>query len=161
MLDTHKLTNITRMTKKSLNNKPLPIIRAQAQNLNHALDLEKNKIRIFLTIYRVERWTVEPKPLQCQNCNQLGHNKNVCPNPKACPLCTGNHIMNECRSRTQKCVNCSQKHPSLSRECEILKNRRKHMLPAPTVTEKNHDIEFNDDLVDLNELNIKRFRLSI
>lgn len=46
---------------------------------------------------------------RCFNCNAFGHSSRVCKSTLACPRCSENHRVADCKSDVLKCSNCSVK----------------------------------------------------
>ncbi|CAF1111422.1 unnamed protein product, partial [Brachionus calyciflorus] len=74
----YQIYDIKRITKKSLNNKPLPVLRAKVKNDEILKSLIKSGIRIGYSSFRIEEWKYEPKPLQCKKCNGFNHKSAEC-----------------------------------------------------------------------------------
>lgn len=69
-----------------------------------------------------------PKPLQCYNCQRIGHVKGVCTNSATCPRCAEPHSEQNCNATVLKCPNCQGAHsasskdcPKIRKECSVLK----------------------------------------
>lgn len=64
-----------------------------------------------------------PNPMRCKNCQLLGHTQKWWKNIPKCENCAlPPHIPEEC-TRTF-CANCSEEHPSSSKECKIFKQQK-------------------------------------
>ena len=77
-------------------------------------------VTICHSYYRVRPYV--GLPLQCFNCQRLGHTAESCKSKKRCLLCGGNHDKKECLINTStdfKCANCGWAHKANSRECLI------------------------------------------
>ena len=42
----------------------------------------------------------------CNNCNEFGHHKGQCTNPRACSRCGDDHDTKDCKATVFKCSNC-------------------------------------------------------
>lgn len=49
---------------------------------------------------------------RCYNCQRYGHLAKPCSSAVACGRCAGNHDTKDCKSKTNKCVNCTKAHRS-------------------------------------------------
>ena len=77
-------------------------------------------LTIFNSYYKVRPYI--PFPLQCWNCQRLGHSSNSCKSPKPrCKKCGGAHQKKDCTSEERHCVNCSGQHFANSKECPLIK----------------------------------------
>ncbi|XP_060651103.1 uncharacterized protein LOC132787810 [Drosophila nasuta] len=64
-----------------------------------------------------------PNPMRCKSCQLLGHTAKHCKNEPRCGNCAlPPHSPDNC-SQT-KCVNCSEEHPSSSRQCPKYQQQR-------------------------------------
>jgi hypothetical protein len=64
----------------------------------------------------------EPRkgPVQCYNCQEIGHKSFRCKNPQICGKCAGpRHHHRECQAVEPKCVLCGGPHESFSRNCRV------------------------------------------
>lgn len=64
----------------------------------------------------------EPRkgPMQCFNCQEMGHKTFRCKKPQVCGRCAGaDHHHRECRAMEPRCVLCSGPHESFSRNCRV------------------------------------------
>ncbi|XP_049527233.1 uncharacterized protein LOC125947003 [Dermacentor silvarum] len=66
-----------------------------------------------------------PKPLQCRNCQRIGHVSAVCKNPGICSRCSESHSSDTCRTTDFKCSNCKGAHDATSKDCPFQKNEQK------------------------------------
>jgi hypothetical protein len=65
----------------------------------------------------------EPRngPVQCYNCQQLGHKAFSCAEPQVCGKCAGTgHHHSDCQATVPKCVPCGGPHESFSKNCRVL-----------------------------------------
>lgn len=62
-----------------------------------------------------------PRPMQCFNCQKIGHVKGVCRNPAVCPRCAEPHSEDNCSATTLKCPNCHGAHSASSKDCPQIK----------------------------------------
>ncbi|XP_055595987.1 uncharacterized protein LOC129746380 [Uranotaenia lowii] len=63
-----------------------------------------------------------PRPMDCKNCNKLGHTASHCCNKPRCPKCGENHGAGACSAIEQKCVYCGGSPHEIS-SCEAYKSR--------------------------------------
>ena len=87
------------------------------------ITLMPNKLPEAETIY-YSYYKVKPfvqMPLQCFNCQKLGHTALSCKGKTRCLLCGENHKKDEClRTATEfKCANCQGAHKANSTRCEL------------------------------------------
>ena len=66
-----------------------------------------------------------PFPVQCWNCQRLGHTSGSCKSKVRCRKCAGNHPKKDCTSPTMKCANCGGPHNANSRDCLIIQKAYK------------------------------------
>ena len=112
------ITEAKRVIKKKTNEKTtiVHLTFANKESMEAAI---KNRIRLALTTYRVERVI---KILQCFRCQRLGHTTRSCQFPEKCVRCSGPHNHSTCSPDTQpKCANCHGPHSACSRQCPVLK----------------------------------------
>lgn len=77
---------------------------------------------------------------RCFKCSRYGHKAATCVNPTCCPLCAGDHAVQECDATFEKCINCELKnkqrklpydellninHSAWSSECPVYQKRLK------------------------------------
>ena len=78
--------------------------------------------------YRVS--TYVPEPVRCYNCQKFGHKAINCRSKTKCPICSGNHLYNECVAMENKeerrtvCPNCRGEHPAYHKDCIIYQEAR-------------------------------------
>lgn len=48
----------------------------------------------------------ELKVTRCFNCSGYNHFASKCSNKVACPRCSGEHILSNCSSQEEQCINC-------------------------------------------------------
>ena len=77
-------------------------------------------LNIGFSVYKVRPYIFAP--IQCYNCQRLGHTANNCKGKKRCLKCGECHIYKECTTEKQKCANCGQEHMANSKQCNIIKN---------------------------------------
>ena len=59
----------------------------------------------------------------CNKCNEPGHHKSKCSNPRACSRCGEDHDSKDCTSKVFRCSNCVKHkkekidHPAYSSDC--------------------------------------------
>lgn len=64
-------------------------------------------------------------PMQCYNCQELGHKAFSCNKNRVCARCAAEgHHHSECQTQVPKCVPCGGPHESFSRNCPKLYPRR-------------------------------------
>lgn len=64
----------------------------------------------------------EPRagPIQCFNCQEIGHKAYTCKKPRVCGKCAGlGHHHKDCRVAEPKCVPCGGPHESFSWKCRV------------------------------------------
>lgn len=44
--------------------------------------------------------------IRCFNCSNFGHTKKDCKSKMVCPICSEEHLLEDCKSEVQKCGNC-------------------------------------------------------
>jgi hypothetical protein len=60
-------------------------------------------------------------PMQCYNCQELGHKAFSCSKNRVCARCAAEgHHHRECQTQVPKCVPCGGPHESFSRNCPKL-----------------------------------------
>ena len=64
-----------------------------------------------------------PNPLRCFKCQRYGHTEARCRQQVACFRCGGEHAGEGCKE-PPKCVNCSEGHPSSSKQCGMFKHEQ-------------------------------------
>ncbi|CAF0760881.1 unnamed protein product, partial [Brachionus calyciflorus] len=116
MEKSYQIYDIKRITKKSLNNKPLPVLRAKVKDEETVRSLISSGIRIGYSSFRIEEWKHEPKPMQCKKCNGFNHKNTDCEKDTTCPLCAGNHSLKDCQKEKIECSNCGGNHPAFSKK---------------------------------------------
>ena len=109
-----KIDNIERLNTKRNNTKiPSPTIKiAFIENMPTTLN-------IGYSVFKVRPYVFAP--IQCYNCQRLGHTANYCKAKKRCLKCSGNHTYKDCKIDTQKCANCGNNHMANSRICQVIK----------------------------------------
>ena len=77
------------------------------------------KIKVGLEIVDVSLFI--PSPLRCFKCQRFGHSAKICKSATTvCHKCGETEHEGECRNGP-KCVNCTEDHPTSSKECPIFK----------------------------------------
>jgi hypothetical protein len=62
-----------------------------------------------------------PRPVQCYNCQGIGHKAFQCKNTQKCAKCAKDgHHHSDCNEAVLKCVPCGGPHESYSRNCRKL-----------------------------------------
>jgi hypothetical protein len=62
-----------------------------------------------------------PRPMQCYNCQEIGHKAFQCKNAQRCAKCAADgHRHSSCDQTVPKCVPCGGPHESFSRNCRKL-----------------------------------------
>lgn len=116
-------TEVKRIMKK---NNPTRAIKVKFQCKD---DLEKavreNVVIEHLTT-RVELLSIQPRVLQCYNCQRFGHIADKCRSPKTCLRCSKpyDERHEEC-DEDEKCINCQGAHTSVHKQCPKYMNRYK------------------------------------
>lgn len=78
-------------------------------------------LTIFNSYYKIRPYI--PFPLQCWNCQRLGHTSNSCNSKRLrCRKCSGNHLRKDCTSTHMKCANCAGNHFANSKDCALINN---------------------------------------
>ena len=109
-----KLIKIERLKKRQGNNTWEDSLSLKLTFSGNALP---NAVSIYHSYYRIKPF-VGP-PLQCYNCQRMGHTAPSCKANTRCLLCGENHNKNECTKREEnfKCANCSGNHKANSINC--------------------------------------------
>ena len=74
-----------------------------------------------LTIFKHSYYKIRPyvsPPLQCYNCQMLGHVSTDCKRRTRCLICSGNHSKDQCPKNEIKCASCRKSHVANSSECD-------------------------------------------
>jgi len=90
----YEINDVKRISKKSENSKPLPLLKAKITNEQILKTILRDGIKIGYTNHRIEMWKFEPKPLQCKRCNKYGHAS--CESELIGPLCSEEHTLQDC-----------------------------------------------------------------
>ena len=107
-----KIKSIHRLNRK-VNNEWEPSLSIKILFEGEALP---DAVTILHSYYRVRPYVGEP--LQCYNCQRLGHTAKNCKGKERCLLCSGNHNKKDCdRATNQLCANCKGGHRANSNEC--------------------------------------------
>ncbi|CAF1091286.1 unnamed protein product, partial [Brachionus calyciflorus] len=118
----YEITDVKRITKKSENSKPLPILKAKITNQQKLNAILRDGIKIGYTNHRIEIWKFQPRPLQCKRCNKYGHA--ICNEEIVCPLCSEGHSLQDCQNKRDqtklRCSNCQEAHPAFSKKCKLM-----------------------------------------
>jgi hypothetical protein len=62
-----------------------------------------------------------PRPMQCYNCQEIGHKAFQCKNTQKCAKCAAEgHRHSSCDQTVPKCIPCGGPHESFSRNCRKL-----------------------------------------
>ena len=72
-------------------------------------------------------YTVRPyvfQPLQCYNCQMIGHTAPGCTRKQKCLFCSGEHPVRECKSKDKHCANCKESHSANSTQCRLIKQAK-------------------------------------
>ena len=71
-----------------------------------------------------------PDPVCCYNCQKFGHKAINCRSKITCPICSGNHLYDDCAATKNKderrtiCPNCRGEHPAYHKDCIIYQEAR-------------------------------------
>ena len=144
MLENYKITNMMRITKKSIN-KPLDLVKAIVCDYDTFKSItDAKKIVIGCSRIRVSPWKFDIRPDQCFHCQKMGHFAEKCPDKfkkPTCLKCAKNHHHSDCplnKNNDQskyRCANCNGNHAACSKSCEVLKKeveRKKEILENKT-----------------------------
>lgn len=64
-------------------------------------------------------------PIQCYNCQNMGHKAFACRNPQVCGKCgKAGHHHSSCQEAIPRCVPCGGPHESYSKNCQVTHPRR-------------------------------------
>ncbi len=126
------ITKAQRSYNKQKNNEATSFIRLTTSNKETYLNYINKKSCITIGYQRF--WAIsEIKPLQCRNCQDLGHKYFDCPqNKPTCLQCGESHRVSACPNKIETngqtsytktyCANCkTTDHNSCSRKCEKIK----------------------------------------
>lgn len=80
------------------------------------------EIKIGFQLYKVDHYV--PKPMQCKNCNKIGHTQKRCQNAATCSICSLTLHNGEELCTQVKCINCSMQHRSTNKNCPKIKKRQ-------------------------------------
>ncbi|CAF1108571.1 unnamed protein product, partial [Brachionus calyciflorus] len=81
----YEISDVKRISKKSENSKPLPILKSKISNQQMLNTFLRDGIKIGYTNHSIEIWKFEQRPLQCKRCNKYDHA--TCDSILICPLC--------------------------------------------------------------------------
>lgn len=109
--------NVQRL-KKRLNNN-------WEESLSIKITFSGNKCPNFVSVNYI-RYSIRPfieNPMQCYNCQRIGHTSKSCKaTTPRCLLCGGSHNRNACdNSDLRSCANCKEQHAANSRQCRFIK----------------------------------------
>ncbi|KAL1138444.1 hypothetical protein AAG570_008508 [Ranatra chinensis] len=91
--------------------------------------VDKNKVNGITNIFgmgvRIEPYKTPKTPLQCHNCQRLGHGAQCCSAERRCVKCSLNHLAKECNKTKEEfyCALCGGNHAASYRGCPTYKNR--------------------------------------
>lgn len=89
---------------------------SDAMKLLHGQYFDLNGESAFTTIFEQRI-----KPIQCYNCQEIGHKAYACKKQQLCGKCAGKaHHHKECIAEVPKCANCNGPHEAYSRNCKKL-----------------------------------------
>ena len=114
-LTDYKVISVDRLKKKVNNN----WIDSTAIKLTFETSDIPADIKIEYSYYKVRPF-VHP-PLQCYNCQRIGHTASTCNTKTRCMLCGGEHEKKDCKSLIFKCAGCGGEHKSNDKACPIVK----------------------------------------
>ena len=118
----YDIDNVLRMIKKSTGLK-LPLVKAVTSNKDKFNQvINEGFIRIGHSQIRTSAWKFEPMPIQCFNCQGLGHKSDTCKKEQTCMRCSkkNDHTYKTCPVKDPslyKCTNCQGNHASCSKSC--------------------------------------------
>ena len=98
---------------------------SQAVKITFAGDKLPEAVSIGYMRYRVSPY-VRP-PLQCYNCQRIGHTAVTCKSKKKCMLCSAEHNRSDCPltdPSEYKCGNCGGAHRANHPECPVYKEAK-------------------------------------
>ncbi len=124
----YKITELTRMTKKS-SNEPLRTIKAATSDLNTYNEIiNEGRIKIYYSSLKVSKWNFTENADQCFKCLSFGHHSSNCQfKGTRCLRCAGtDHTHNTCSVTDPshyKCFNCKGQHAACSKSCQMIQDR--------------------------------------
>ena len=104
---------ITKFIEGKQVNTPLHILSFNLHDVPAEVNIawEKCKVNPFI-----------PTPMQCKNCNRIGHTKKHCKSEAKCVVCSCTEHDSLCE--VVKCINCEQHHRSNNRSCPTFLKRQ-------------------------------------
>lgn len=118
--------------------------RVDSESIRIVFDSESlpKKVKYKYLVFRVRPYVFPP--LQCFNCQMIGHSSEGCTRKKRCLLCGDEHPHQECRSLNQRCANCKGNHKANSKDCPkiVSANEQNQRMSATTKTAvKNQNLD--------------------
>jgi hypothetical protein len=114
-----KLMNLERM-KKRVNNE---WIDSESIKLSFLCENLPESVTIGHSFYRIRPYV--PPPVQCFNCQRIGHTAEGCRARVRCLLCGGQHNKDRCQNKENfKCAGCGGAHKANSRQCYLIQDAR-------------------------------------
>lgn len=115
--DSSEIVKIERLKKRVDNN--------WENSLSIKITFLNNKCPTYVSVQYI-KYKVRPyiaSPMQCFNCQRLGHTTKSCRAPRPrCLLCGGAHSKDQCDSGNERlCINCKENHAANSRRCKYIK----------------------------------------
>lgn len=111
----HHVTKVDRLRRKSEGS----WIDTMSLRLTFQTRILPQTISINNVRYHVRPYV--PTPMQCFNCQRIGHTSKSCrAKTPRCMLCGGPHLKTACTAQSRCCVNCGGSHGANSRACPNL-----------------------------------------
>ena len=110
----YRVVSITRLNKKNSRGQWEPSLALKVTFEEEELPRD---LKIGYSYYKVQPYVSEP--LRCYRCQRLGHTALGCNARKRCLKCGGEHLIEQCKSDTEKCANCKGCHTANSKRCRV------------------------------------------
>jgi hypothetical protein len=112
-----KITNLERM-KKRINDE---WIDSESIKISFLCENLPESVIIGHSFYRIRPYV--PPPVQCFNCQRIGHTALGCRARVRCLLCGGQHNKDRCQNKDNfKCAGCGGTHKANSRQCYLIQD---------------------------------------